>query len=123
HPRQGVHLRLRFPGATPHPCLEPFDHLPTAINYFLGNDPTHRHTNVPVYPGVRYANLYPGVDLKWRSEGGRLTPRLVCRTACSPSAQVQVQIDGAEAMALLPALSARRAGVASILPPPGRRGE
>ncbi|MGQ9926033.1 MAG: DUF7948 domain-containing protein [Chloroflexaceae bacterium] len=111
-------LRLSFPGANPHPRLEPFEHLETAVNYFLGNDPAHRRTDVPVYTGVRYVELYPGVDLEVREEEGRLTPRLVCRTHCSASAlaDMWVQIDGAEAIALLPAPRVHGAGGGETLP-------
>ncbi len=32
-------------------------------NYFIGNDPAQWHKNVPNYEKVRYAGIYPGVDL------------------------------------------------------------
>ncbi|MER3426346.1 MAG: hypothetical protein C4299_04200 [Thermoleophilia bacterium] len=60
----GVHLRLRFEGANPHPRLEPFQRLETHVSYFLGNDPAKWHADVPVWAGVRYVDLYPGIDLE-----------------------------------------------------------
>ncbi len=59
----GVNLRLSFPGASPDVHIEPFDPLTTTVSYFLGNDPDKWRPAVPVYGGVRYVDLYPGVDL------------------------------------------------------------
>src|ERR1035437_3053552 len=39
------------------------DELPGKSNYFIGNDPKKWHSNVRQYARVRYANVYPGVDL------------------------------------------------------------
>ena len=38
-PLRGVSLKLGFPGANPHPRLEPFDRLDTIVSYFIGSDP------------------------------------------------------------------------------------
>ncbi len=59
----GVNLRLSFPGASPHPRLEPFDRLETHISYYIGADPAKWRADVPVWGGVRCVDLYPGVDL------------------------------------------------------------
>src|SRR5215813_4093710 len=39
------------------------DELPGKSNYFIGNDSKKWRTNVRQYAKVRYANLYPAVDL------------------------------------------------------------
>ncbi|MGQ9928357.1 MAG: SBBP repeat-containing protein [Chloroflexaceae bacterium] len=123
HPRQGINLRLSFPGANPHPRLEPFDRLETSVNYFLGNDPAQWRANVPVYAGVRYVDLYPGVDLEWRSDGGRLTPRLVCRADCQFALRaVRLQVDGAEAVSLLPPPTLGEGWGGGLLPSPAESG-
>ncbi|MCC9075203.1 SBBP repeat-containing protein [Litorilinea aerophila] len=92
---QGVNLKLTFPGATPHPRLEPFGRLETSVNYFLGNDPEKWRTHVPVWSGVRYVDLYPGVDLEVTGEAGRWSWRLVTRAGADLSA-VHLQVEGAE---------------------------
>jgi len=63
-PRRGVHLRFSFAGANPRPLLIPFSRLATRLAHFRGGDPTSWHHAVPVWGGVRYVNLYPGVDLE-----------------------------------------------------------
>ena len=37
--------------------------LDTYNNYFIGNDPAQWHTNIPTFARVRYAEVYPGIDL------------------------------------------------------------
>lgn len=99
--RRGVALKVSFPGANPHPRIEPFQRLETSVNYFVGNDPAKWRTNVPVYAGVRYVDLYPGVDLELTGEAGRWAWRLVCRANCQSSLQnVRLRIEGADELAL-----------------------
>jgi hypothetical protein len=44
--------------------MEPFRRLDTVVSYFIGNDPSKWHPDVPVRGGVRYVDHYPGVDLE-----------------------------------------------------------
>ena len=76
-PRQAVNLRLSFPGANPHPVLEPFDRLETHVSYFIGDDPAKWRADVPVWGGVRYRDLYPGLDLEITGENGQWSWRLI----------------------------------------------
>ena len=92
--RRGVVLKLSFPGANPQPRLEPINPLPPTINYFKGNNPANWRTNVPVWGGVRYVDLYPGLDLEL-SDG---QPRLVVRNRAAAFQQlgrVQLRVEGA----------------------------
>jgi hypothetical protein len=41
-------------------------------NYFLGNDPGKWRTAVPNYDRVRYAGVYPGIDLVFYGQAGNL---------------------------------------------------
>lgn len=78
-PQRGVNLKLSFPGANPNPRLEPFNPLNTAVSYFIGDNPNEWQTNVPVWSGVRYVDIYPGVDLEITGHHGQLVQRLVVR--------------------------------------------
>ncbi|MBI4491965.1 MAG: hypothetical protein HY690_04145 [Chloroflexi bacterium] len=100
--RRGVHLKLSYTGANPHPRLEGFTRRDTVVSYFIGNDPKKWRPNVPVWGGVRYVDLFPGVDLEISSEGGRLVQRFVVRDsmeAGAPSPAVlrsaQLRVEGA----------------------------
>ncbi len=103
--RRGVALKLSFRSANPSPRLEPFGRLETSVNYFIGNDPAGWRPNVPVWAGVRYVDIYPGVDLEVLSERGRWTWRLVAgesaAAALAPApSPVALQVEGAEALAV-----------------------
>lgn len=41
-------------------------------NYFIGNDPSQWHSEVPRFGQVRYLNLYPGIDLAFHGNGKQL---------------------------------------------------
>ena len=56
-------LKLSFPGANESPAISGLDRLPGDSNYLIGADPSRWHTSVPNYARVKYAGLYPGVDL------------------------------------------------------------
>jgi len=96
-----VNIKLSFPGANPHPRIEPFNRLDTVVSYFIGNDPTKWHVAVPVWGGVRYVDLYPGVDLELTGENGQVVPRLVAHPGADLSA-VRLRVEGAKEVALLP---------------------
>ncbi|MCB9155391.1 MAG: SBBP repeat-containing protein, partial [Caldilineae bacterium] len=68
-------LKLTFPGSNPDVRIEPFDPLTTTVSYFIGNDPDQWHPAVPVWAGVRYVDLYPGIDLEIGAAGARLAAR------------------------------------------------
>ena len=68
---QGLSLRLSFAGANPNPQMLPLDPLDTRVSYFSGSDLAGWHVAVPVWGGVRYVDLYPGIDLESGSQAGR----------------------------------------------------
>ena len=41
-------------------------------NYFIGSDPSKWHTSVPNYERVRYIGVYPGIDLLFYGNDGKL---------------------------------------------------
>ncbi|MCX6032879.1 MAG: SBBP repeat-containing protein [Chloroflexi bacterium] len=105
-PSKIVDLRLSFPGANPHPTIEPFARLDTHVSYFLGSDPAEWRPDVPVWGGVRYRDLYPGVDLEVSAAGGQWQWQLAASTP-SPVATgegwgegVTLRVEGADAVAL-----------------------
>ncbi len=61
--RESSVIRLRFIGANDAPEITRSGSLPGKSNYLTGNDPGQWHTDVTHYSQVRYADLYPGIDL------------------------------------------------------------
>jgi hypothetical protein len=98
-PRNGVNLKFSFVGANCHPRLEPFNRLDTHVSYFIGNNPAKWRTDVPVWGGVRYVDLYPGVALEVIGEEGLWAWRLVAGEG-SELSTMRLRMEGAEALAL-----------------------
>ncbi|MCS7227071.1 MAG: SBBP repeat-containing protein, partial [Gloeomargarita sp. SKYB31] len=98
--RRGVSVRLSFVGANPNAELVGVGRLETVVNYLIGDDPAQFRRGVPAYAGVRYRDLYPGIDLELVGEGGHLMPRIVARAGANLSA-VRLRVEGAEAVELV----------------------
>jgi hypothetical protein len=62
------------------------DELPGKSNYFIGNDPKKWRTNGPTYARVRYEVVYPGVDLVYYGNQGRLEYDFVVAPGADPGA-------------------------------------
>ncbi len=85
-------LKLTFPDSNPDVRIEPFDPLTTTVSYFIGNDPEQWRPDVPVWGGVRYVDLYPGVDLVFGPAGNSWQMKV--RSGAATGLQ-RVQIEGA----------------------------
>jgi hypothetical protein len=65
-------MQLRVQGANQHANPMAEEPLPGRVNYFIGNDPSKWRTNVATYNKVRYAGVYPGIDLVYYGTEGKL---------------------------------------------------
>ena len=101
----GVNIKLSYLGANLSPGIEPFNPLETHVSFFLGNDPSRWFADVPVWEGLLYKDLYPGLDLEIAGKNGNLVQRFICREDCGTALeQVKLQIDGAEGIDQFPDL-------------------
>lgn len=57
----------------------------TRLNYFIGSDRGKWQRNVPTYRGVRYANVYDGIDVLFRDAQGSLEYDFVVAPGADPS--------------------------------------
>jgi hypothetical protein len=88
-------VRLKLVGANANANVTGLDPLPGKSNYFLGNDPKKWRTNVSNYAKVRYADVYPGVDLVYYGNQGQLEYDFVLSPGADPRA-IKFDIQGAE---------------------------
>ena len=91
---------VTFEGANPNVQVTGVDPERAKANYLVGNDPSKWHSNVPTFARVRYANLYPGVDLVFY--GGRerhLEYDLVVAPGADPS-QIRFHVASSSGAAL-----------------------
>ena len=79
-------LRMRLVGANTGAAVTGLEELPGKSNYFIGNDPNKWRTLVPNYAKVKYAGVYPGVDLVYYgNQGGQLEYDFVVAPGADPS--------------------------------------
>jgi Beta-propeller repeat len=97
--KRGVNLRLRFLGADPTATVAGATPGPGKVNYLLGNDPAKWRTNLPTYGEVVYRDLWPGVDLAFRGQPGKLKYEFRLAPGADP-AQIRLTYRGAERLAL-----------------------
>ena len=88
-------LRMRLEGANPAAQIAGADLLPGKVNYFIGNDPKDWRTDVPSYAGVKYAGIYPGVDLMFYGNQRRLEYDFVLAPGADPKV-IELSLKGTQ---------------------------
>jgi uncharacterized repeat protein (TIGR01451 family) len=91
-------IAMKLAGANPDATLAAADPLPGKSNYFLGNDRTQWHSNVPQFARVRYENIYPGINLVFYGNQGQLEYDFQVAPGADPW-RAQLEFDGATAAA------------------------
>lgn len=66
---KGIALHLTPLGASPNTRLVARERAPGKVNYLIGSE---HHRNLPTYRELAYRNVWPGVDLVFRGQGGTL---------------------------------------------------
>jgi hypothetical protein len=87
-------VRMRFEGANPVPQISATDRLARKTNYFIGSDPKKWRANVPSYARVKYAGIYPGVDLVFYGNQRRLEYDFVVAPGADPRT-IRLALEGA----------------------------
>jgi len=94
HAKAGV-LRMKFLGSDIHASMEGLENLSGSSNYLIGNDQRQWRTDVPGYAKVRYANLYPGIDLVYYAKDEHLECDFVVAPGASPQS-IRLELRGAD---------------------------
>jgi len=92
-------LRMQMPGANSSGVVSGERQLPGHSNYFTGNDPSRWHRDIPQFSRVRYAKVYPGVDLVYYGNGGRLEYDFELAPGADPR-QIQLRFVGSDRLTL-----------------------
>lgn len=88
-------VRMKLLGANPAPRIEGLEQLTTTSNYFAGPDPAKWRTNIPSYSRVRYAEVYPGIDMVYYGDQRQLEYDFVVAPGSNPDA-IQMSFGGIE---------------------------
>jgi hypothetical protein len=92
--RREAHLRMNLAGSNPVAVATGSELLPGKTNYLIGNDPKKWHTDIPQFAQVRYASVYPGIDLVFYGNQGRLEYDFRVAPGADPR-QAMLQFEGA----------------------------
>jgi hypothetical protein len=93
-------LQMKLAGANPEcQSVTGADLLPGKSNYFLGNDPSQWRHSVPQFARVRYENIYPGINLVFYGNQGRLEYDFQVAPGADP-AQAELEFNGAKQLQL-----------------------
>src|SRR5450432_483293 len=71
--------------------------LDTYNNYLIGNDSTKWAKNCRVFQGVTYKNIYPGIDLRYYTEKGKLKYDLIVHPGADPR-NIAMQYEGLDGL-------------------------
>jgi hypothetical protein len=58
--------------------------LPGIVNYFIGNNRRHWNTDITTYRRVEYRDVYPGIDLAFKSQAGQLEYDWIVKPGANP---------------------------------------
>jgi hypothetical protein len=94
-------LRWQFVDADPRARLTGDERRPAQVSYFEGNDPSRWQHGLPVYAGVSYAGLYPGIDLRYSGAAHTLKGTFVVAPGADPG-RIRWRYSGARGGAVGP---------------------
>lgn len=87
------YLKMNFAGGRPS-IPYALDRQPGKYNYFLGNDPKSWKRDIPAYGKIRYADLYPGIDLEYYGSQQHLEYDLIVAPGSNPN-RIRLRFTGA----------------------------
>ena len=93
-------LRLRPLNAKVN-ALQPGAARVTVVNDYRGQDPARWHSGIPTYEDLRYAGLYPDIDLLFRTQERQLAYDFIVHPGADP-AQIRIALDGAQELSIEP---------------------
>src|SRR5262249_20613492 len=90
-------LALNFAGANPDAQVIGLNELASRTNYFLGDDPSQWHTDVPNYDSIKIVNLYDGIDAVFHpsADGSKPEYDFIVHPGADPS-QIRLSVQGAD---------------------------
>ncbi len=78
-------IELQLLGASTSVRAEPLEPLASTSNYFLGSDPAAWRTGVRQFGRLRYADIYPGIDIVYYGNGSSLEHDFVVSAGADPN--------------------------------------
>lgn len=92
-------LEIKLVGSQAKSAIRPEEKLPSYSNYLFGPNPGNWIANVAQYAKVRYANVYPGIDIVYHGNQSRLEHDFLVRPGVDVG-QIRMAFSGIEKMAV-----------------------
>ncbi len=92
-------VSFKFKGANPAAKVTGSEKLQTISNYLVGNDPAQWHSSIPNYSRVQYQSIYPGVNVVFYGNHGRLEYDIDVAPGVDPRI-IQMQFDDPQGIKL-----------------------
>lgn len=92
-------IRLKFAGADGAAQAIGQDQLPTIVNYIIGNDRSRWHTHISTFGKVSHRRIYPGIDLLFYGNQGRLEHDFVVAPGADPR-RISMEVTGAQQVSI-----------------------
>jgi uncharacterized repeat protein (TIGR01451 family) len=92
-------IRMVLEGVNKSAAASGSDELPGRSNYFIGNDPAKWHRDIPQFARVSYQKVYPGVDLVYYGNQGRLEYDFSVAPGADPR-QIALQFEASQKLRL-----------------------
>jgi len=89
-------LRMKIEGANLSARATGLHRLPGVSNYFIGNDPSRWHTNIPTYKEVQFEHIRPGVNLVYYGNQSQLEYDFVLSAGIKPQS-LGLSFEGSDA--------------------------
>ena len=97
---RGATLRVQFEGAEPSVEVQGVERLSGEANFLMGPREEWR-LGVPLYGGIAYRGLYPGIDMLYGANGRNLKSEFVVAPGADPF-RIRIKYVGAGALRLAP---------------------
>lgn len=95
--QQKAVLNMELAGANAGNAVTGTNRLPGTSSYFIGNDPNQWHRNIPQYGRVQYQSVYPGINLVYYGNQGKLEYDFRVAANADPN-QVKLHFGGADSL-------------------------
>ena len=92
---KGHVVAMTFGCNVPAEKIQAMDQQTSYYNYFLGNDPSHWATGVPLYKTVILKEVYPGIDVELYTDNGNLRYDFLLKPGSDPR-QIRLSFKGAD---------------------------
>ena len=92
-------VRMRLARSNPSPEMSHGEELPGITNYFIGNDAAAWRTRIKSYGRIRYAGVYPGIDLVYHGDQRQLEYDFEVAPGSDPD-RIGMSFDGADSLGI-----------------------